>query len=211
MTLPEAFLRRPIAHRALHGPEAPENSLTAVRAAVAAGYGIEIDVQPSSDGVAMVFHDYDLDRLTETTGPLRIHSATALESVRLKASADGIPSLWRVLDLVAGRPGVLRSGSVQVVQAGARPEITLEGLVQRFHALDGAQLAEDGGPASDGDDEQQQHHDLHHEAGVQHELEDGKVLVHADRRWTMSSGMRAGLMRSASTQPMRMLPSQQSA
>ncbi|MCB1356262.1 MAG: phosphodiesterase [Maritimibacter sp.] len=107
MTLPEAFLRRPIAHRALHGPEAPENSLTAVRAAVAAGYGIEIDVQPSSDGVAMVFHDYDLDRLTETTGPLRIHSATALESVRLKASADGIPSLWRVLDLVAGQVPVL--------------------------------------------------------------------------------------------------------
>ncbi|MCB1330289.1 MAG: phosphodiesterase, partial [Maritimibacter sp.] len=85
MTLPEAFLRRPIAHRALHGPDAPENSLSAVRAAVAAGYGIEIDVQPSADEVAMVFHDYDLDRLTETTGPVRIHSATWLESVRLKA------------------------------------------------------------------------------------------------------------------------------
>ena len=107
MTLPEAFLRRPIAHRALHGPDAPENSLSAVRAAVAAGYGIEIDVQPSADEVAMVFHDYDLDRLTETTGPVRIHSATWLESVRLKASADGIPSLWRVLDLVAGQVPVL--------------------------------------------------------------------------------------------------------
>ena len=45
--------------------------------------------------------------MTETTGPLRIHSATALESVRLKASADGIPSLWRVLDLVAGQVPVL--------------------------------------------------------------------------------------------------------
>ncbi|MEZ5720659.1 MAG: glycerophosphodiester phosphodiesterase family protein [Paracoccaceae bacterium] len=105
--LPDAFLRRPIAHRALHGAYAPENSLAAVRAAVAAGYGIEIDVQPSADEVAMVFHDDELDRLTETSGPVRIHSATALESLRLGDSAEGIPTLARVLDLVAGRVPVL--------------------------------------------------------------------------------------------------------
>ena len=56
------FLRRPIAHRALHdlSARAPENSLPAVRAAVAAGYGIEIDLQPSADGVAIVWMSQSL-------------------------------------------------------------------------------------------------------------------------------------------------------
>lgn len=55
--LPAAFLDRPIAHRALHDAAQgrPENSRAALRAAIAAGYGIEIDVQPSADGVPMVF------------------------------------------------------------------------------------------------------------------------------------------------------------
>ncbi|MCE8472442.1 phosphodiesterase, partial [Rhodovulum sulfidophilum] len=64
--LPPAFLTAPLAHRALHDRAAgrPENSVEAVRAAIAGGYGIEIDIQPSADGVPMVFHDYDLARLT---------------------------------------------------------------------------------------------------------------------------------------------------
>ena len=33
--------------------------------AMQAGYGIELDLQLSSDGVAMVFHDDTLDRLTQ--------------------------------------------------------------------------------------------------------------------------------------------------
>ena len=58
-----------VAHRGLHGPGAPENSLAAVRAAVAAGYGIEIDVQPSADGQAMVFHDDDAGPDDGRAGP----------------------------------------------------------------------------------------------------------------------------------------------
>ena len=48
--LAPAFLRRPIAHRGLHDAVRPENSRAAVRAAIAAGYGIEIDLQLSRDG-----------------------------------------------------------------------------------------------------------------------------------------------------------------
>ncbi|PIE08614.1 MAG: phosphodiesterase [Rhodobacterales bacterium] len=102
MTLPDAFLRIPIAHRALHGAGAPENSLAAVRAAVAAGYGIEIDVQPSSDGVAMVFHDYVLDRLTAESGPVEAQSAAELGAIRLDGTAEGIPTLAEVLQAVGG-------------------------------------------------------------------------------------------------------------
>ena len=65
-TLPEAFLRVPIAHRALHDVSdgRPENSRAAIRAAIDHGYGIEVDLQLSRDGQAIVFHDYDMGRLT---------------------------------------------------------------------------------------------------------------------------------------------------
>ena len=45
--LPPAFLRYPVAHRALHGPGVPENSRAAILAAAEAGYAIEIDLQLS--------------------------------------------------------------------------------------------------------------------------------------------------------------------
>ena len=75
--LPAAFLERPIAHRALHDLAAgrPENSRAAISAAVAAGYGVEIDLQLSSDGVAMVFHDERLERLTGARGLLGARDA----------------------------------------------------------------------------------------------------------------------------------------
>jgi glycerophosphoryl diester phosphodiesterase len=107
--LPADFLRLPVAHRALHDRAAgrPENSRDAVRAAVAAGYAIEIDVQLSADGQAMVFHDDDLDRLTDQTGPVRARTATELGAIRLTDAADGIPTLPEILALVAGRVPLL--------------------------------------------------------------------------------------------------------
>lgn len=105
--LPSAFRRLPIAHRALHGAGRPENSLAAVRAALAAGYGIEIDVQPSADGQAMVFHDETLDRLTAQTGPICGRDAAELGRIALTGGAEGIPTLRAVLAEVAGRVPLL--------------------------------------------------------------------------------------------------------
>lgn len=107
--LPPAFLRYPIAHRALHDRAAgrPENSRAAILAAVEAGFGIEIDLQLSSDGVAMVFHDDLLDRLTGASGPLRARTAADLGKIRLQGAADGIPTLTEVLALIAGRVPLL--------------------------------------------------------------------------------------------------------
>ena len=91
--LPPAFLDRPIAHRALHDKSQgrPENSVEAIRAAVEAGYGIEIDLQLSSDGEAMVFHDYDLARLTAVEGPVRTRSAAELGAIPLRYGAAANP------------------------------------------------------------------------------------------------------------------------
>ncbi|MFD1748354.1 glycerophosphodiester phosphodiesterase family protein [Salipiger marinus] len=107
--LPPAFLDRPIAHRALHDRALgrPENSRAAITAAIAAGYGIEMDLQLSSDGCAMVFHDDLLDRLTGASGPLRQRRAADLAALRLRDSDEGIPTLAEVLDLVAGRVPLL--------------------------------------------------------------------------------------------------------
>lgn len=107
--LPAAFLKAPLAHRALHDVTdgRPENSLVAIKAAIEKGYGIEIDVQLSSDHVAMVFHDYSLDRLTETDGPVAVHSAVQLGTVRLSGGDEGIPTLTEVLELVAGQVPLL--------------------------------------------------------------------------------------------------------
>lgn len=107
--LPHAFCAIPIAHRALNDRAAGrvENSPAAIRAAVEAGYGIEIDLQLSQDGIAMVFHDEDLDRLTDETGPVAARTAADLTRIRLKDSTDTIPTLTEVLTLIAGRVPLL--------------------------------------------------------------------------------------------------------
>lgn len=53
------------AHRGLHDnkSEAPENSMAAFKKAVEGGYGIELDVQLTKDGVPVVFHDFTLARV----------------------------------------------------------------------------------------------------------------------------------------------------
>jgi glycerophosphoryl diester phosphodiesterase len=56
------------AHRG-GGGEAPENTLPAFDAAFAMGYRyLETDVQLTSDGVLLAFHDSSLDRLTDRVG-----------------------------------------------------------------------------------------------------------------------------------------------
>ena len=107
--LPAAFLDTPIAHRGLHdrGAGRIENSLSAIRAAVERGFGVELDLQVSADGAAMVFHDARLDRLTGETGEVRARDAAELGEITLTGSSDRIPTLEAVLAEVAGRVPLL--------------------------------------------------------------------------------------------------------
>lgn len=108
-TLHPDFLRLPLAHRALHNitDGRPENSRAAIRAAIAKGYAIEIDVQCSADDQAMVFHDYDLARLTQSTGAICDRSTGDLSQMNLLGGDEGIPTLPEVLELVADRVPLL--------------------------------------------------------------------------------------------------------
>ena len=96
------------AHRGLHQPGGPlENSLPAFGAAIAAGHGIECDVQQSRDAQAIVFHDWTLDRLTAETGAVRERTAAELRRIALCEQSGHIPTLPEVLRLVAGRVPIL--------------------------------------------------------------------------------------------------------
>lgn len=109
VALPPGLMRLPVAHRALHDRAAGriENSPAAIRAAIDRGYAIEIDLQLSADGQAMVFHDEELDRLTPEKGPLNTRTAAQLGRIPLRGGADTIPRLQEVLALVAGRVPLL--------------------------------------------------------------------------------------------------------
>lgn len=106
-TAPDWLTARPYAHRGLHGPGRLENSRAAFEAAIEAGFGIELDVQLSRDGEAMVFHDSALERLTGEAGPLIGRGASELRSVRLTGMEETIPTLSEALELIAGRCGLL--------------------------------------------------------------------------------------------------------
>ena len=95
------------AHRGLHGRGVTENSPSAFADAIAAGMGIELDVQRSRDGQAMVFHDWEFDRLTAQQGAVIRRDAAEIETIRLAGNDDCIPTLRRTLDQIAGRVPVL--------------------------------------------------------------------------------------------------------
>jgi glycerophosphoryl diester phosphodiesterase len=103
----QQLMARPIAHRGLHDrlQGVIENSHAAFSAAVTGSFGIECDVQITRDGEAVVFHDYDLDRLTGDTGRVDAHTAAELKTISLTGSRakDGVFSLSSMLDLVAGK------------------------------------------------------------------------------------------------------------
>jgi glycerophosphoryl diester phosphodiesterase len=109
MALHPDFQTIPIAHRGLHNfaEGVPENSPAAFARAIEKGYGIELDLQCSADGQAMVFHDLELDRLTDETGLVQEKTAAKLGQIRLKNGADCIPTLAQTLAQVNGQVPLL--------------------------------------------------------------------------------------------------------
>lgn len=93
-----------IAHRG-GGSAAPENTLAAIRAGAAAGFGmVEFDVMLSGDDVPLLIHDETLERTTDGAGNVCAFDAEALQ--RLDAgrwhgptfAGERIPSLDQALD-----------------------------------------------------------------------------------------------------------------
>jgi len=90
---------QPYAHRGLHGPGVPENSLAAAHAAMASGFGMECDVRLSRDGIVHVFHDARLDRMTQRAGPFHALDSDMIATLRLKGSDEPVPRFSTLLAL----------------------------------------------------------------------------------------------------------------
>ena len=125
--LDPAFLKTPIAHRALHDASKGvyENCRSAIIAAIEHGYAIEIDLQLSADGRAMVFHDDTLDRLTDKHGDVSDYTAAELTQIKVGSGQDVIEPLEDILRLVDGRVPLLielKDQSRQLSQTDGRLE-----------------------------------------------------------------------------------------
>ena len=91
------------AHRGLHGPGVPENSMAAFRAALDRGYGIELDLHLMKDGDLAVIHDSKLIRTTGREGIVEDLTAADLKNYPLEGTGETIPTFRQVLDLYAGK------------------------------------------------------------------------------------------------------------
>jgi glycerophosphoryl diester phosphodiesterase len=104
---PDWLTARPYAHRGLHGGGIIENSRAAFEAAIASGFGIELDVRPARCGTPFVFHDKALTRLCGRDGLLCEMEADAVAQVALAGSGETIPTLAEILELISDRVPIL--------------------------------------------------------------------------------------------------------
>ena len=137
--------------------EAPENTMAAFSHAVDLGYRyIETDIQATRDGVAVVFHDDDLTRLTGRPEAVADLSWDDLKHVRV--AGEPIP---RLDDLLAAWPDLrvnlepksdpaVEPMAQAILAAGARERVCVgcfqESRVRQLRALLGPALCWSPGP-----------------------------------------------------------------
>ena len=105
MRAPDWLTARPVAHRGLHdfARGIIENMPGAISAAISGNFAIEVDLQLTADGEAMVHHDDALGRLTDGAGTLLTKTAAELKAVAFKNTSERMMSLSDLCALVDGR------------------------------------------------------------------------------------------------------------
>lgn len=99
------LIEHPVAHRGYHDMNKAvwENTLSAFTRAIEAGFAIECDLHYAADGVPVVFHDDDLQRVCNLPGELRDRSSAELGLLSVGGTKDKIPTLKQLLLLCGGR------------------------------------------------------------------------------------------------------------
>ena len=96
----KSFLK--IGHRGAKGHYV-ENTIKSIKTALDLGVdGVEIDVHRCASGELVVFHDFTLDRMTNSTGEISKHTLKQLKLVEVKGHCQ-IPTLSEVLAFVNNR------------------------------------------------------------------------------------------------------------
>lgn len=97
----------------------PENTLAAVRGSAPHVEMVEIDVQRCASGEIVVFHDEELDRLTDATGPVRETPLSELSGLQIGGSGETIPTLEAVVDTLPAGTGL----NVELKHAGMAGDV----------------------------------------------------------------------------------------
>lgn len=130
------------AHRGLFNnhTSAPENSMNAFRLAVEAGYGIEMDIQLTKDGIPVVFHDKTLRRMCGVDGYIWEYTLEELREFTLADSKEKISTFEEVLEFIDGRvPLIIEykmdNPTVRVCELGNQLLSCYEGVycIESFH------------------------------------------------------------------------------
>ena len=139
----EKFKKVHYAHRGLHNAERAENSMSAFKAAVDGGYGIELDVRLSKDGKLVVFHDDTLDRVCGREGKAIDFTAEELATFKLNGTDDGIPTFDEVLEVVGGKVPLL----VEIKENAGDSSVS-KAAAERLKSYDGPYIVESFNPLS---------------------------------------------------------------
>ena len=113
------------AHRGLHDNDGgiPENSMKAFKRAVESGYGIELDVQLTKDGVPVIFHDFTLERMCGVSGKLENLTYEQLTKLTLLHTDEKIPTLQEFLDMVAGKVPLIVELKIERINVSLCPAV----------------------------------------------------------------------------------------
>lgn len=103
------FQNRCFAHRGLFTADqsVPENSIPAFAAAVAADYGVELDVQLTKDKHVVVFHDDNLKRVCGVDARVDAYTLDELKQMPLLGTKERIPLFTDVLAVLDGKVPVI--------------------------------------------------------------------------------------------------------
>ncbi len=100
---------RSFAHRGLHDKSLgiPENSMAAFKRALDHGFGFELDVRLTKDGVPVIMHDNAALRMTGTDCLISDSTFEQLQYLRLAGTSEKIPMFSDVLSLVDGKQAII--------------------------------------------------------------------------------------------------------
>lgn len=97
-----------ISHRGLHNnDDIPENSLKAYKKSIDENVAIELDVQLTKDNKVVVFHDYNLERMTGSNKNVNELEYIDILDLKLLNTNEYIPTLNEVLELIDGKVPLL--------------------------------------------------------------------------------------------------------
>lgn len=111
---PDWLLDLPLAHRGLHDETCFENTLPAFAAARDVGYGVELDVHLTRDGVPVVVHDRDLERITGRAVRVGKVTLAELRELPVLGSNELVPTLAEALEVLGTAPVMVECKSFGV-------------------------------------------------------------------------------------------------